>query len=121
MLVRYNNVHGIRCIRYNHIIIIILLYLNHARGLHQVPYFYKRVDVKKAACKPSLKFKCPLIFYIYTDTDNILTPTTLVAAASLASIFTVPSCAVAALALTIVTCHNKTSYCITFIGLINVF
>ena len=62
--------------------------------------------MKKAACDSRLKFKCALIFYIYTDTPNVLTSTTLVAAAGLASIFTGPSCAVAAHAFTIVTCYK---------------
>ena len=66
--------------------------------------------MKKAACYPTLKFKCALKFYIYTDTHNVLTSTTPVTAAGLASIFTGPSCAVAAHAFTIVTCDKKKDY-----------
>ena len=76
-------------------------------GVHKVLDFYKRIDVKKAACMSRLKFKCPLKFYIYTDAHNVLTSTTFVTAAGLASIFTCPSPAVAAHAFTIVTCDKR--------------
>ena len=55
LLVRYNNVHQKGCGNSNHIFIRVVLYNNHAHGLHQVLDFYRRIDVKKAAYK--LRFK----------------------------------------------------------------